>query len=159
MANKYKIPPISAETVAAIKRKSAYNLPDRPTERGMRPDEIKHALFGPITDPDKSALAELARVIGDTNDMLSIIEEDIGRNSISVERIEGGHRVIIVVNDVETCLNIMDGQDASSILPEITEADDGKLLVIEGGRIVLKSVELAGSPDLSEIDSLIGEGV
>ena len=159
MANKYRIPSISAEAVEAIKRKSAYNLPDRPTDRGMKPGEIKQALYGPITDPQNSALAELARVIADINDSLELIDGDISRNSITVEAIEGGHRVIIVVNDVETCLDIMDGQDAASILPEITEADEGKALVIEGGKIVLKAVEVSGSADLSEIDGLIGEGM
>ena len=157
MAEKYKIPPISAETVAEIKRKSAFNLPDRPTERGMKPDEIRHALYGPITDPAASALAELARVIGDANDILELIDADIARNSVSVKAIEGGHRVTIVVNDMETCLDIMDGRDV--VLPEITADSEGKALFIEGGRIVYKAIEPTGSSDLSEIDALVGEGV
>ena len=153
MAEKYKIPPISADAWAAIKRKSAFNLPDRPTERGMKPDEIRQAFYGPITDQQASVLAEIARVIGDANDMFALVEADGKRNNVSVARIEGGHRVTIVVNDVETCLDIMDGRDTA--IPAITEDDEGKALVVEGGKLVYKAIE---SADLSELSALIGEG-
>ena len=75
MANEYKVKPISAEVAAAIKKKSAFNLPDRPSERGMKPDEIKRALYAPITDDEDSVLAELGRVIDETNEALSGIDQ------------------------------------------------------------------------------------
>lgn len=87
MANEYKVKPISAEVAAAIKKKSAFNLPDRPSERGMKPDEIKRALYAPITDNENSVLAELGRVIDDTNAALEgiakVIEDKI---EIAVEQ-------------------------------------------------------------------------
>lgn len=67
---KTNIKPISAETLAAIKRKSAYNLPDRPSERGMKPDEIKRAFWAPISDAANSTIAELERVISEANTVL-----------------------------------------------------------------------------------------
>ena len=159
MADKYKISPISAETWAAIKNKSAFNLPDRPTERGMKPAEIKRALHGPITDPNASVLAELARVIGDANDMLNLIYQDTSRSEITVTQIEGGKRITIIINDVETSVDIMDGKDSDSIIPAITNEDEGKALVVEGGKLIYKAIEASDSSALDELHTLIGEGV
>ena len=75
MAERKRVSPISAETAAAIKRKSAYNLPDRPTERGMKPDEIKRAFYGPITDANNSVISELSRVIDEVNEVVAGVEE------------------------------------------------------------------------------------
>lgn len=157
MADKYIIPPISAETWAAIKNKSAFNLPDRPTERGMKADEIKRALHGPITDQNASVLAELARVIGDANDMLKLIYDDTSRSEITVTKIEGGKRITIVINEVETSVDIMDGKDGDSIIPAITDEDEGKALIVEDGKLVYKAIEASDSAAIAEIDALIGE--
>ena len=74
MATEYRIKPVSAETEAAIKRKSAFNLPDRPSERGMKPDEIKRTLYGPITDDENSVLAELRRIVKEANVILADVD-------------------------------------------------------------------------------------
>ena len=74
---KTNIQPISAETLAAIKRKSAYNLPDRPSERGMKPDEIKRAFWAPISDVANSTIAELERVISEANAVLDNLRAGI----------------------------------------------------------------------------------
>lgn len=79
MANEYRINPISAEVAGAIKRKSAFNLPDRPSERGMKPDEIKRALYGPITDSEDSVLEEIGRVITEANKAFSDVEAAVDK--------------------------------------------------------------------------------
>lgn len=58
---------ISEETRRAINRKSAYALPDAPTEMGMGADEIRRALWKPIADETHSALCELDRVVDEMN--------------------------------------------------------------------------------------------
>lgn len=58
---------ISEETRRAINRKSAYALPDAPTEMGMGADEIKKAFWKPITDEKQSAISELDRVAEEMN--------------------------------------------------------------------------------------------
>ena len=70
-----KIKKVSDETKDAIKRKSAYGLPDRPSDRGMKPEDIKRAFYGPVVDLTYSALAEIDRVVDETNTIL----EDVGR--------------------------------------------------------------------------------
>ena len=58
---------VSEETRAAIKRKSAYSLPNRPSEAGMKPDEIKRAFYQPVVDFTLSALGEVDRVVDEIN--------------------------------------------------------------------------------------------
>lgn len=58
---------VSQTTKDAIKRKSAYALPDRPSDQGMKPDEIKRAFWQPIVDVTNSTIAELDRVIDELN--------------------------------------------------------------------------------------------
>lgn len=122
MASKYKIEPISAATIAEIKRKSAYNLPDRPSERGMKTDEIKHAFYGPITDSDKSVMAELARIIVELNNALDAIEDDTG---ITVAEISDGRRVTITFGGKTESFEVKNGGAGVSPAFEITEIAGG----------------------------------
>ena len=61
------IPEVTAATKNAIKRKTAFNLPDRPSDMGMKPSEIKKAFWSPVIDDEHSVLSELERVIHDIN--------------------------------------------------------------------------------------------
>ena len=59
---------IGRETIECILKKSAYSLPDRPSEAGMTPAQIKATFYRPILDTEQSLLAEVNRVIGEAND-------------------------------------------------------------------------------------------
>lgn len=61
---------VCSKTKEAIKRKSAYSLPDRPSDQGMKPDEIKRAFYQPVVDSNNSVLAEIDRVIDEVNDYI-----------------------------------------------------------------------------------------
>ncbi len=111
--NKYNVPQISAETLAAIRRKSAYNLPDRPSERGMKPDEIKKAIAGPVTDSENSAIAELMRVIGDINRVLKLIETE--GSGVSVTQISGGKRLTVTTEEGESHIDIVESYSKEQI--------------------------------------------
>ncbi len=52
-----KIKKVSAETKAAIRRKSAYTLPNNPTDSGYKADDIRRAFWQPIADISQSAIA------------------------------------------------------------------------------------------------------
>ena len=127
MASKYRIEKISAATIAEIKRKSAANLPDRPSERGMKPAEIKHAFYGPIVDPEKSIIAELQRVIGELNRVLDAIEED---TEITVTPISGGRRVTITFGSKTESFDILNGGAGVSPTFEVTKIEGGHRLTI-----------------------------
>jgi predicted nucleic acid-binding Zn-ribbon protein len=62
---------ISTETKNAILRKSAYALPNRPSDQGMKPEDIKRAFWQPTTDATNSALTEIDRVISEANAIFS----------------------------------------------------------------------------------------
>lgn len=127
MASKYRIEKISAATIAEIKRKSAANLPDRPSERGMKPAEIKHTFYGPIVDPEKSIIAELQRVIGEINLVLDTIEED---TEITVTPISGGRRVTITFGGKTASFDILNGGAGVSPTFEVTKIEGGHRLTI-----------------------------
>lgn len=67
-----KIRKVTAATRAAILRKSAYALPNNPSDAGFGADDIRGALFRPLTDERDSALAELDRVAAETGDILAL---------------------------------------------------------------------------------------
>lgn len=70
MRKENRIQSVSAEVKNAILRSSAYSLPDRPSERGMKPAEIKKAFYQPITDSARSVLAEIDRVVNEANEII-----------------------------------------------------------------------------------------
>ena len=61
---------VSQETREAIKRKSVFSLPDRPSDAGMKAKDIKRAFYEPVTDAALSALGEVDRVVDEVNDAL-----------------------------------------------------------------------------------------
>lgn len=62
---------VSNATMDAIKRKSAYALPDRPSDMGMKPEDIKRAFWQPIVDVTFSAISEIDRVVDEINLIMS----------------------------------------------------------------------------------------
>lgn len=61
---------VSVETKSIIKRKSAYSLPNNPTEAGYKADEIRKAFWQPIVETSGSVLAEIDRVVEEVNKRL-----------------------------------------------------------------------------------------
>lgn len=57
---------ITNTIVAALKRKTY--LPDRPTAQGYKPEHIKKALTGAITDENNSLVSEINRIVAELNE-------------------------------------------------------------------------------------------
>lgn len=76
-----KIKKVSAETKAAIRRKSAYTLPNNPTDSGYKADDIRRAFWQPIVDISQSAIAEVDRVVEEVNEILG--QTSTGYDTIS----------------------------------------------------------------------------
>ncbi len=64
-----KIKKVSADTKAAIRRKSAYTLPNNPTDSGYKADDIRRAFWQPVVDISQSAIAEVDRVVDEINEI------------------------------------------------------------------------------------------
>ena len=64
------------EARLALQRASAYGLPTRPGERGMKAEDVKKAFWKPFLDANGSLLAELDRVIDELNSLLAARDEN-----------------------------------------------------------------------------------
>lgn len=76
---------ISGETLAAMRRKSAAALPDRPSQRGYTPDEIRRTMWGVLFDATNSFAAEMARMAEETNQELDSMAKHIVSQTIMIE--------------------------------------------------------------------------
>lgn len=63
-----RINQVSNETESAMLRKSAFGLPNRPSESGMKAEDIKKAFYKSLIDSENSILSELKRVINEANE-------------------------------------------------------------------------------------------
>ncbi len=80
-----KINKVSNITKDAIKRKSAYSLPDRPSDMGMKPEDIKRAFWQPVVDVTSSAISEIDRVVDEANQINQDINESIDSHFADIE--------------------------------------------------------------------------
>lgn len=69
---------ISTEMRDKIKRKTAYSLPDRPTEAGIPPERIKRAAYQGLTDEQSSIVSEINRIVDEANGEITEIVEGEG---------------------------------------------------------------------------------
>ena len=58
---------ISESARLAMRRKSPYAMPDNPTQRGMKPDEIRKMMAGFALDENASLFAEINRIVDEAN--------------------------------------------------------------------------------------------
>lgn len=65
------INPINSETIDAIKRKTAYMLPDNPSAQGMKAADIKKAFYQSQTDTTLSIIASINTLIAEANHDIS----------------------------------------------------------------------------------------
>lgn len=65
---------ISAKTLAAMRRKSAATLPDRPSQRGYTPEDIRKALSSVILDGEYSVVSEINRVAEEADNRINEVD-------------------------------------------------------------------------------------
>ena len=73
-----KINKTPVETRLAIERRSAAMLPDRPTQAGLKPWDIRNALFSAIiADKGACLMGEIDRIVDETNAAIDALKEKI----------------------------------------------------------------------------------
>lgn len=115
---------ITEETIDAIKKRSAFALPDNPSASGMKPSEIKKAFWAPIISNFGSICTELARVIEEANASLDALDEEDKR--IAADMLE---KLSLAQSNFQAALEAHDTSDVShtdirnwlSELQELTE--------------------------------------
>lgn len=113
-----KIKNVSAETKSAIRRKSAYTLPNNPTDSGYKADDIRRAFWQPIVDISQSSIAEIDRVVDEVNEI-------IGQTSTSYDTVEsvageyyhGTNGFIYTLSDGEFTVTGYEGEDSGIEIP------------------------------------------
>ena len=93
-----KINKTPIETRLAIERRSAAMLPDRPTQAGFKPWDIRRALFTAIiADKGACLMGEIDRIVDETNAAIDALKEKIttaGTITIPVSEWEDGSPTI-----------------------------------------------------------------
>lgn len=112
---------VSEATKNLILQKSAYGLPDRPSDVGMTSSDIKKAFYQPIIDISNSSLAELDRVITSINDELLLVDDKI-KNSINniSDNISNLDEIVETSNSFINTLTDLK-QDVESLISDINK--------------------------------------
>ena len=85
-----KINKTSAETRLAIVRRSAAMLPDRPTQAGLKPWDIRNALFTAIiADKGACLMGEIDRIVDETNAAIDAMRIKSGTLTVPTNRWKG----------------------------------------------------------------------
>lgn len=123
-----KINKTSTEVRNAILRKSAYSLPDNPSNLGYKPKEIRERLYKPIIDESNSMQSELDRIVDELNEN-AIFNDSVGNEGGSiVKRDDCGN--VIVPDEPFGCVRDENGD----ILYECN--GDGTLKYDEDGKLI-----------------------
>ena len=128
-----KIKKVSAETKAAIRRKSAYTLPNNPTDSGYKADDIRRAFWQPIVDISQSAIAEVDRVVEEVNEILG--QTSTGYDTISSIGGEFYHSTngfIFTFADNEFTITGYEGNSDKIELPSEVLLEGNKYPVVAG---------------------------
>ena len=170
-----KINKTSAETRLAIERRSAAMLPDRPTQAGYKPWDIRNALFSAIiADKGACLMGEINRIVDETNAAIAAMRIESGTLTVATAHWKGteppradcvmggiftaGCAVIFMPEDDET----KEQAGLARISMAINETMDGEwsdvvVFVGEGGEI--PSVDLHFRyiviPTESETDAIV----
>ena len=173
--SKIKINKTSVETRLAIERRSAAMLPDRPTQAGLKPWDIRNALFSAIiADKGACIMGEIDRIVDEANAAIDAMRIKSGTLTVSTAHWKGteppraacamgglytaGCAVIFMPEDDET----KEQAGLARISMAINETIDGEwsdvvVFVGEGGEI--PSVDLhfryVVIPTESETDAIV----
>ena len=79
--NNQRIPKTSEADIKAMLRKTAYSLPNTPSDLGYTAEQIRRALYKGFIDSEKSVLSELDRVVDAVNDEFAADDEKITEES------------------------------------------------------------------------------
>lgn len=139
-----KVNKIKPEVREAIKRKSAFSLPDSPGSSGYKPEDIRRALYRPIIDETNSLVAEVDRLAEEVNRGLEDTLKDVDTSadkkleeilkkipSLSVTQIDGGYRITVKGESGEEFFDVMNGKDGED--GESTSASKISVKEIDGG--------------------------
>lgn len=147
-----KIKKVSAETKAAIRRKSAYTLPNNPTDSGYKADDIRRAFWQPIVDMSQSAITEIDRVVDEVNEIIGQTSTGYDTiNSIAGEFYHGSNGFIYKFSEGEFTITGYEGESNKIEIPSEVLLDGSKYpvaAIANGSFLGLSTVLLTNLVDV-----------
>ena len=144
-----KIKKVTAEVKAAIKRKSAYTLPNNPTDSGYKANDIRKAFWQPIIDVTNSALGEVDRVVEEANVYLNEL-----KNIDKIAEVAGNYYhscigLICTLTDEGFVVSGYKGDETSLVIPTHIYCDGKYVKVVEiaEGAFSNKAIESVEIPE------------
>lgn len=151
---------VSQDTKEAIARKSAQYLPNNPSARGMTADQIRKAFYAPVTDTAASVLAEIDRVVDESNEAIeneerqrteAIKAEETARNeAIENEKTERTEAINTLTENMTSLGENLSEKD-SELAEEISKKVD-KVQAQQGKQYTVAVVDKDGNPTSLAID-------
>lgn len=127
-----RIQNISAETKSAIQRKSAYSLPNNPTDSGYKANDIRNAFYKPIIDAANSALTEIDRVVNELNGVLGYASKEIDSiESVTGEFYHGSDGLIYTFQDESFEVSGHDNLTGKVVIPSYVHFN-GEYYTVDG---------------------------
>lgn len=145
-----KVQKIKTEVKSAIQRKSAYSLPNNPTDSGYKADDIRKAFYKPIIDITNSALTEIDRVVDELNGVLGYSQKQMDSvESVSGIYFHGADGIIYTFSDNEFTVSGYEGDKTDLTIPQTVLYQGAYYPVVAIGSSAfggaLKSVEIPSS--------------
>ena len=145
-----RIKKVSREVKEAIQRKSAYTLPNNPTEAGWKPEAIRRAFWQPIIDSVNSAIPEIDRVVGEINAYLNFAIKELD----SVSEIIGIYHhtptgLVLTLSEEGFSIVGYQGEETNIIIPAYVYHENKyiKVVSIENEAFTLDSIESVEIPE------------
>ena len=107
---------ISNETINAILRKTAYRLPDNPSEQGFKAADIKKAFYQFIDDATASLTSEINRIVEEANNDISSKDSSVDSHTANKNN---PHEVTKTQVGLGNCDNTSDTDKPVSTLQQV----------------------------------------
>lgn len=121
-----KIQKTSNEVKAAIQRKSAYSLPNNPTDSGYKANDIRNAFYKPIIDAANSALTEIDRIVDELNGVLGYSTKGVDSvESVTGIYYHGSDKLIYTFADSKFTISGYEGTEAVDLVLPASVFYDG----------------------------------
>lgn len=137
------ITPISNETKQKLRRKTAFSLPDNPSARNMKPNEIKKYLYSAIVDFDDKYIEKDPSIIGIIETLIS----EVSANFTNLDTYWDAAFEYIEqrINDVETAFNDKLEEEKTAREQAVSTINDNIKNTNDNLSILTQKVNILGS--------------
>lgn len=150
-----KIQKVSAEAKSAIQRKSAYSLPNNPTDSGYKASDIRNAFYKPIIDAANSALTEIDRVVEELNGVLGYSSKQIDSiDTVSGIYYHGSDGLVYTFAESKFTLTSYEGKANDIVIPHSVFYQGAYYPVVAIGDEAFKNSNITSTEISSSVNNI-----